>query len=409
MSSAPVRSPFLHDESGAGTAWWVLWMIIFMVFGGVAVDSSNAWRMRAELQATADAAAHAGVIDLPNKSAAIASANAMATANMNEAEHGDVLATAEIEIGLWSETTREFLKPTGDGSGSEGATGGSAITDAVRVTTRRDENNANRLKTYFLRLIGMDSWNVSARAVAQRYFPKCANTDGLFARDVVDLQSNNVFKDGICIHGNDHVELNNGNTWQSGVSVTMPNLSDLEIPSSDIDIQNSGLKDALGEEWFDPKIVDQIGGIVASIKSGETTYLPSFVGKDSSGKTIATDDLVVKIAAPQFSAATAEKGYIYHVTCPGNSLMVLGATGLVVSDMIIIADCRIYTGQNAFLKDVIIASTAGDAADNQIYPKAIAGSQRQLRDLWQRQVVRNRRQHSEFGRHRGLWLAGRGR
>jgi Flp pilus assembly protein TadG len=89
----------LSDEDGVGTVWWVFWMIIFLMFGGVAADSSNAWRMRAELQATADAAAHAGVIDLPNQTAAAAAADGIAAKNMQSAEHGDVLTAAEIEFG----------------------------------------------------------------------------------------------------------------------------------------------------------------------------------------------------------------------------------------------------------------------------------------------------------------------
>jgi hypothetical protein len=39
--------------------------------------------------------------------------------------------------------------------------------------------------------------------------------------------------------------------------------------------------------------------------------------------------------------------------------------------MAIIANCRIYTGQGAYLHDVILASTRGDVEDNQLYPKAI--------------------------------------
>jgi Flp pilus assembly protein TadG len=362
MYSSNTNGPLWRDDSGAGTAWWILWMIVFMVFGGVAVDSANAWRMRAELQATADAAALAAVVDLPNATAARASANSFATKNMSEEEHGDVLATAEIEIGVWNSAAGKY-QPLPDVA--------HPVKDAVRVTTRRDATNANQLKTYFLRLVGMDDWDVNAQAVAQRYFPKCTNTDGLFARHVVDMQSNNILKDGICIHGNDHVEVNNGNNWEAGVSVTMPSLSDLQIPNSDIDTLNPGQKRALGEEWFDVKIVDQIGDIVASIKAGESTYLPSYIGVDSSGDTIPAEDLVVSISAAQFNAATAEKGYIYDLTCPGNSLLVLGPSSIEVSKMAIIANCRIYTGQGAYLHDVILASTRGDVEDNQLYPKAI--------------------------------------
>ena len=149
MSDLRVRSVFLKDEEGAGTAWWVVWMLMFMVFGGVAADSANAFRMRAELQATADAAAHAGVIDLPDVDAARASADAMAAANMSATDHGDVLAAVDIETGAWDSAANTFTVSDDEGGGGGLGLGGGGFSpaDAIRVTTRRDASNSNRLKT----------------------------------------------------------------------------------------------------------------------------------------------------------------------------------------------------------------------------------------------------------------------
>jgi len=359
MSVMKPSFPFTSDDSGAGTAWWVLWMIIFLMFGGVAADSSNAWRMRAELQATADAAAHAGAVELPDVDAATASADAMATTNMSASEHGDVLANAEIEFGIWNSASAEFATlEVGE------------TADAIRVTTRRDETNSNRLKTYFLRLVGMDSWNVNAQAVAQRYWPNCLNEDALIARHVVDLQSNNDFESGLCIHGNDHVEVNNNNTWDPGVNVTMPSLADFVIPSSDIDVHNPGLADALGEEWFDPKIVDYTHDIINSLLDPSSANLPSYIGIDEYGDAINPDDIVISIRSQQFSVGSAEQGYVYHVTCPGNSLLNLG-NNVVLEKVVIVADCRIATGNNSLYEDVILASFAGDKPNESQYAKSI--------------------------------------
>ena len=52
---------FLSDEDGAGTVWGLLWFILFVGIGGMAVDTTNAYRIQTIMQATADAAAHAAV------------------------------------------------------------------------------------------------------------------------------------------------------------------------------------------------------------------------------------------------------------------------------------------------------------------------------------------------------------
>ena len=50
---------FLSDEGGVGTVWGLLWFILFVGIGGLAVDTTNGFRVQTMLQATADAAAHA--------------------------------------------------------------------------------------------------------------------------------------------------------------------------------------------------------------------------------------------------------------------------------------------------------------------------------------------------------------
>ncbi len=60
---------FLNDELGGGTVMGLLWIILLVGIVGLAVDTINGLRIRAMLQATADAdtdaAALGGAIDLP--------------------------------------------------------------------------------------------------------------------------------------------------------------------------------------------------------------------------------------------------------------------------------------------------------------------------------------------------------
>ncbi len=83
---------FLNDELG-GTVMGLLWFILFVAITGLAVDSINGFHNRALIRATAaaDAAALAGVIDLPNDATVVASAVALSAGNMPTALNGSVL------------------------------------------------------------------------------------------------------------------------------------------------------------------------------------------------------------------------------------------------------------------------------------------------------------------------------
>lgn len=380
MSECWVRRGFAADEAGAGTLWWIVWMIGFLALGGVAVDSSSAYRMRAELQSTADAAAHAAVIDLPDRFKAAAAAESAAQRNMDAALHGDVLAALDIEFGTWDAVGKIFAPaPVG------------VPADAVRVTTRRDAQNANRLRTYFLRIVGIDSWNVSARAVAQRYYPECLQKSAIVAAKVVDFQSNNTFYPGICIHANHHVEINNGNVWNPGVTVTMPSLGDFVMPGSNPDVHNPGIKNALGEEWFYPKIIDQVGDFLASYTDAADPMgvWPDYIGKDKDGLALLSDPippicagggpnkvctgglpgglpvagaaLIKKIDAADWSIDDYKQGYIYNINCKqASNTVTLGATAAKpLYKVVVIANCNIKIGNNGLVHNAVIGSTAG--------------------------------------------------
>ncbi len=82
---------FLNDELGGGTIFGLLWFMLLVGITGMAVDSTNGFRNRTMLQATADAAALAGAISLTNEAAAVATAVSYSVDNMSGAHYGDVL------------------------------------------------------------------------------------------------------------------------------------------------------------------------------------------------------------------------------------------------------------------------------------------------------------------------------
>ncbi len=358
---------FLRDESGGYTIWSLIWFSLYVAMGGLAVDVTDAYRNQTMLQSTADVSALAAVMSLPDQNDALAQALAYAIDNMNPSINGNVLKDAEVIFGNWDFATRTF-------------TPGTTAPDAVRVITRRDDANNNPLATNFLRILGlwglpMDRWNISVEAIATRYIPDCLR-DGLIARGVVAISSNNNFVNEICIHGQDHVKVQNGNFWQPGVEVSMPYLGDMPQMETRIGLaKNEGLAQALWEGDLDPKMVDLVPGIVDTLLGPalddvdvETNIIPDYITYPSVGyPEVVTVPLssfdIASLAIPALVDSDGNEihgpGKIYHVTCsPNKNFDIPG--DLILRDMVIISDCKINVGGDTLLTDVTLASTGGN-------------------------------------------------
>ena len=98
------------------------------------IDVGHMYNVRADLQHTADAAAHAGVLQLPNEHAA--RAQAVEFAATNYPNHGSVLARSDIHLGNWDPDYAVF-------------TAGEEPITAVRVVVRRSQQNGNRVGYFF--------------------------------------------------------------------------------------------------------------------------------------------------------------------------------------------------------------------------------------------------------------------
>jgi len=338
---------FRTDETGAGTIMGLLWFMLLVGITGMAVDVTDGFRNRTMLQATADAAALAGVIDLPDRSAAVATAVAYAADNMGEDINGSVLDPDDVRVGLWDPATQS-LDTT------------SAFPDAVMVTVRRSAENANAVPVNFLRIIGLQTWNVVAQAVAQRFIPGCLR-DGLIAREIVDMSSNNGFVNEICIHGEQGVDIQSNNYFETGVNVSMPKIPEmLEIPASGMD-SNIGLPPALRENYLDPRMVNHITEITDAFLALNTVsatamtaaVMPSYI--DMTKAVIVTDN--------RFNFAAAIPHRVYHVQCQPMRNLVLPA-GILLDKIVLIADCQITIGANSTVWDSVLISRSGPNPGN---------------------------------------------
>ena len=327
-------SRFLADQRGGGTILGLLWFMLLVGITGMAVDVTDGFRNRTMLQATADSAALAGAIDLPDNAAAVATAVTYAVDNMGTELNGSVLDPADVIIGLWDGATQSIDQMA-------------AIPDAVMVTVHRSAANANALPVNFLRIMGLQSWNVTAQAVAQRFIPGCLR-DGLVAREFVDMSSNNGFVREICIHGEQGVNIQSNNYFETGVNVTMPDVDGmLELPASGM-TSNIGLPKALRENHLDPRMVNHIDEIMLDMIGRTSSVMPNYTHAE----------LPVFEVDEKFDLSTALPGRIYHVLCKPNKAARI-PNNSVVENVVIIAECEIHIGAGATVIGSVIASRSG--------------------------------------------------
>jgi len=198
---------FLRDESGGYTIWGLTWFMLYVAIGGLAVDITDAFRTQSMLQTTADSAALAGIMSPLSKEAEVDSyAISYASSNMQPTTHGDVLKEAEVQVGTWNFTSRTF---------SVGGTN----PNAVRAVTRRDGNNDNPLATNFLRIIGLQTWDVSTEAVAATGIDWCLN-NGIIAGGGLDVKTHIHFYGEICLIGHEKFWFRSNDTqFEDGVYI----------------------------------------------------------------------------------------------------------------------------------------------------------------------------------------------
>jgi hypothetical protein len=325
---------FSVNEAGGGTIMGLLWFVLLVGICGLAVDVTDGFRNRTMLQATADATALAAAIDLPdNVPSVVATAVSYSVDNMGSDTNGFVLDTDDVHVGLWDAATKSLDTA-------------SAFPDSVMVTVSRSADNANAVPVNFLRIMGLRTWNVTAQAVAQRFIPGCLR-DGLIAREIVDMSSNNSFVNEICIHGQQGVNLQSNNYFETGVNVSMIDLDTLEIPAIGM-TSNIGLPPALRENNLDPRMVNHVNDVMLSFLDPTSDVQNSY--------TSTTEDVVHE--DEKFNLADAEYGHIYFIECAPNKNVSIPSHS-VIDGVVIIAECEIKINAGATITNSVLGSLSG--------------------------------------------------
>lgn len=320
-------------EDGGLTVVNVIFLSLIAMLAGIAIDVASVVAARTQLQATADAAAHAALVEreFHTKEEATNKAIAVAQSNMPTGQYGDVLSQLNVTFGDYDRSTGVF-SPDVDSR------------DAVFVQTERLASNGNGVTTFLLQFVGLWDWDVRTTSLFETYYPTCL-IEGFVAEGVVDIQSNNSYFNGFCIHSNSHVEINQNNYFEAGTVVSMPDTNDLVIPNNGLDEEkNQGLVDALHEgKWF-IKIINRLDLIIEGVQDEESRYARDYI----------TDYEPVILSKGTVTPADLPPGRIYKADCNAKFTFNSG----IYDEIVFIANCPLTFKNGAEFHESVIITTS---------------------------------------------------
>lgn len=323
---------FAGGSDGSTTVMSLFSFITLAGVSALAVDVTHVYNKKIELQVAADMAAHAAIYNRESMSADEAKAAAVALVRHSlPPEHAGRLLTEEtIAFGRWEDG--EFVPDT-------------ESTSAVMVQTARSEELGNPVFSFLAQWIGQDSWDVRANSVYMTYRPVCFR-EGFVAEDVVDIQSNNAYFNGFCIHSNEYVSLNSNNTFEPGTIVSMPDEQDIDLPNSGFET-NVGLEDALRSGAYRLRILNDLDQIFAGLRTADPRYTPDYI--------TSTDTQEVFDRRPSVDDFLPGRVTIHG--CPGTTATLQAGSSNILRDVVIVTDCEIKFANGLQLENVIIATT----------------------------------------------------
>ncbi len=306
------------DESGYVTPVSLLAFLATAVIGGLAVDLSSVVAARTQLQVAADLAAHAALYNRDiqtDPDVAKQRALDLARDSMPSSRYGNIITVNDIEFGDFDPDTYTF-------------TPNPSSRNASRVVAFRVSERTNSVSSFLLRLAGIDEWDIVRSAVFETYRPTCFR-EGLVGDNVVDVQSNNSYSNGFCVHSNQYVSVNSNNYYEPGTVVSMPDTGDIELPRSGYE-SNDGLYEALRPGKYRLRIINQLveGKILEGMTDPKSPhYRSAYLDPDA-------DPLVNKVSWKNTLGATDFlQGHVNVIQCGGKKV---NLNGELYENMVII-------------------------------------------------------------------------
>jgi hypothetical protein len=344
---------FVRRDEGAITALSLFLLIASAMIGGIALDVANVMNQRTKLQVTADSAAHAALVErvglrwgeFKTEAEAVDFAIELARTNMPPDRYGNVLIADEIEFGFWINSSQVPLE--------DRFTQDVTPNRAVRVHSGRNENLGNAIPTFLLRMVGLDMWNVTTPSVFMTYQPICLR-EGFVAEGRVDMQSNNEYLRGFCVHSNSYVSINQNNYFEEGTIVSMPDLDLLELPNSGYE-KNEGLEAALREGSMDLRILRELDTIIAGLRSADRDFIPDYI------TSTAPNDMTLTQNNNKLTQDDLVAGAVNDINCTRSGGKISIPNSEVIRDVVIVTNCSIEMGSNARIENSVVATTSTSA------------------------------------------------
>jgi hypothetical protein len=258
-------------------------------------------------------------------------------AGLEVLSHSDVLPRpgmaqaitgADITFGRWDPETLTFVEDSGS-------------KDAVRVYAGMTRERGNPTPNILLRIIGFDTFNVAADSIFTRYRPPCFR-EGFIADDVVNVQSNNFYGTGFCLHSNKYVSINNNNVFEAGSVVSMPDTNDLDMPQGGWE-SNIGLRAALREGRYRLRALRQLPDLIDGLANNDARYRPKYV----------TDAQIYYINKRRMTPDDFTPGATHIHTCNGGKIT-LGEGNY--TNVVFITDCEMKLENGAVMDESIFAT-----------------------------------------------------
>ena len=195
-----------REERGIITVQNLLLTVTCCAIGSIGLDVTHFYAARTELQVAADIGAHSALyLRYNGRSEADARAGAIARVEYSLPPdiYDTVLEPEDIVFGTWNAATEAFTPLVANDP---------TMPTAVQVTTNRAGDNP--VGSFFFRIVGVDSMDVTARSTYSAVGDPCSPMQGLFGQGKVWVRSGNSAGAGVCFHSNDVVDTQNNNDCQ---------------------------------------------------------------------------------------------------------------------------------------------------------------------------------------------------
>jgi Flp pilus assembly protein TadG len=162
MLPLKLTAPPFPSRRGIAAVYSILMLVVLCGLVSMGVDLGRVQLAKTELRGAADAAARAAAAGLIS-SVTQSRTDAISVAAANRCDGLPVVldSTADIEYGTWTDATRTFTLLTGVAQNDA---------NAVRITARRTAARGNPIPLVFARLVGRNTCDINASAIAKVEF-----------------------------------------------------------------------------------------------------------------------------------------------------------------------------------------------------------------------------------------------